>query len=111
MSIKEIRYCDSCGKEIVGRLIAIPCPCCKKDICMECLDKAKESGSPKPVRKPKEIEQAPERYSLVLRGVAWEGPTRQGVVDAFRTQIGEQAQDSLITTEEQAEIDAFLKES
>ncbi len=36
MSIKSITVCDSCGKEIKGRLIVHTCPCCHQDVCVAC---------------------------------------------------------------------------
>ncbi len=49
MSIKtvEIRVCDSCGKQIEGRLIVHNCPCCKKEFCNECYAKANTKRQPK----------------------------------------------------------------
>ena len=54
MGIKkiELHVCDSCGKEIKGRLIVHTCPCCAMEICNVC--QAKEDSKHKPrERKPK----------------------------------------------------------
>lgn len=42
MAIKkiEVRVCDKCQRELVGRLTYRVCPCCNAEVCLECLEKA-----------------------------------------------------------------------
>lgn len=47
-----LRFCDSCQKELVGRLTFRTCPCCGKDICLACLEKENTKHKPRE-RKPK----------------------------------------------------------
>ena len=43
----EIRFCDSCNKEIVGRLTVYTCPVCHADICVECQEKEDAKHKPR----------------------------------------------------------------
>ena len=49
MSVRkvEIRFCDKCSKELVGRLTYRICPCCGKEICLSCIDKANSKHKPR----------------------------------------------------------------
>lgn len=108
MSIKEVtvkvRVCDKCGKEIKGKLKTWVCPGCGKEFCYSCWTKAN-----KPVEKrPRKKKESPvvEKSSIVLRGITWEGNTRQQAVAGFMSQI---ENGDAVTPEEQAQIDEFLE--
>ncbi len=51
----EIRFCDSCNKELLGRLTYRTCPVCHKDICLACLEK--ENAKHKPRERKSKAEQ------------------------------------------------------
>ncbi len=55
MAVKtiEIRVCDKCNKELVGRLTYRVCPCCDAEVCLACIEKANSKQKPKE-RKTKE---------------------------------------------------------
>ena len=42
-----VRFCDSCGKVIEGRLTLKTCPCCRKDCCIECWEKKNTPRKPR----------------------------------------------------------------
>ena len=48
----EIRFCDCCSKELVGRLTFRTCPLCHKDVCLACIEKENTKHKPRE-RKPK----------------------------------------------------------
>jgi hypothetical protein len=101
MSIKTIHVCDSCNKELKGRLTFKVCPCCNNEICLECWGK---SGTPREVKKPDKVTDTPGKCSISLRGIFWDGDTRQHAVDGFVAQVG-----APISQEEADEIAVFLE--
>ena len=68
MSIKtiEIHICDKCEKEIKGRLTTKKCPCCGKEFCLECYEKANPGEKPtRERRKPIEHTESPYPHLLI----------------------------------------------
>ena len=53
----EIRFCDCCDKEIIGRLVTHTCPACHADICVEC--QTREDNKHKPRERKPKAEQVP----------------------------------------------------
>jgi hypothetical protein len=128
MSVKDkvikVRYCDKCQKEITGKLKTMVCPGCGDEFCYDCIrktnkpkvekpkrgrkersDKGTRVGLPETIAKPQGLIDTPteEKTSITLRGVTWEGKTRQEAVDGFYKE-----KDSATTPEEQGMIEEYL---
>lgn len=84
MSTKTItiRICDSCGKEIKGRLIVHTCPCCGKDICVACQEaqdaKDKTPDAPKKLKKKEFVPPVSESDTETTENVSISTPVTPG---------------------------------
>ncbi len=76
MGTRQIRYCDKCEKVIEGRLTLKTCPCCGREVCIVCFEKAN------PVEKPRRTENAltipVDNPSLMSDGLKIHTPQEEG---------------------------------
>ncbi len=91
MAVKtiEIRVCDKCNKNLVGRLTYRKCPCCGGEVCLACIDKANAKEKPKEKKlKEKPTTAPPEETDSITPEEA------KGVdISTFKTKVGQDGKD------------------
>jgi len=90
----EIRYCDKCEKEIVGRLTLHTCPVCGKDICVECQEK--EDAKHKPRERKAKAEPEPTLGDMRVRGGRVEHYVKAGKDIKVRTVLSNDLKQEIV---------------